>query len=295
MNRKWQINYLMSHPGYMPYLIVSLYSLRQHWSGRVAVFAWGQSFEMVKQISHDWRLDIQAIERQPAYTGKNDQFLDKIELCQSFQPWHLVNAVAYLDADTIVTGSFEPILNMAETCGFVATQFCDWKTNKGIIAKRITRLKEFPEIDQSLVEEVLKNEYPSPNGGCFACRPESPVLPTWYDWTMKAKRIFIADEMILQLMPLMYPSTHVVRDGLFNCSTIRKYIPKSIRPEWVHVWHGHGNSFSRLDKAPDGHDWWKRLFVECMKDNIGNCRKWAPDCFGDRTNHKFFKLMEMPT
>jgi hypothetical protein len=79
MNKR-SIIYLMSGPAHLPYLVVSLRSLRQNWDGPIVVYAWPKSFSIVQEIAKDNRLDIEARSRIPSYRGKNSQFVDKISL-----------------------------------------------------------------------------------------------------------------------------------------------------------------------------------------------------------------------
>ena len=83
-----QITYLMSGAPHAPYLLVSLYTLRNHWQGDVVVYAWPESFDIVSRIAEDGRLGIQSHIREPKLrkkdgVGGNSQFLDKIDLTQT--------------------------------------------------------------------------------------------------------------------------------------------------------------------------------------------------------------------
>jgi hypothetical protein len=284
----------------MPYLLTSLYTLRQYWRGQVAVFAWDESYEIVKLIARDERLRIVPCRREPQWRGKNSQFVDKILLMQEQIDAH---SALYLDADTLIAGSLHPLFDLAEMKGFVGTQFCNWRTDGGIISGRIRRLREFPQIDQNLIELVLANPYPSPNGGIFACVPHSPVLSQWHDWTMIAcekppiaherwkKGVFIADETVLQIMPVKMPEhISVAEGGAYNCSPKPKYRPGNLPDEHVRVWHGHGNCFSRPeDKSPEGYQMWRQVWDHCVEQDLGCVKQWAHEC---QAQHKFFKRME---
>ena len=48
-----RVVYLMSGPAHMPYLVCSLWTLRQHWDGEIVVVAWPNSIELVEEVARD--------------------------------------------------------------------------------------------------------------------------------------------------------------------------------------------------------------------------------------------------
>lgn len=210
MNQR--INYLMSGRPHLPYLVASLFTLREHFSGEVVVYAYPESYPAVKRISEDARLYIEAREWSPSYRGKNGQFINKILMMQKQD----CSVALYLDADTTIHGDLGPLFEAAWRHSFLATQFNNWRTNGRVIRKRIMRLRGFKEIDQEMVETILSQDWwPSPNGGVFACRPESEVLSVWHQWTMAARSIFIADETVLHvLQPKFVPNGSIDRKSV---------------------------------------------------------------------------------
>lgn len=274
-----RIVYLMSHAAHMPYLVASLHTLRRWWTGEVAVYAWPESFEFVNRMAKDDRLAVtETRKRMPEYKGRNAQFLDKIRLMQSFNVGPGLNL--YLDADTTIHGYLGPLFKLAGDHGFVTTQFNDWMSTGGIPRNRIKRLRQFPEIDQALVERVLAEPWPSVNGGVFCCRPDSPVLPLWERWTVAALKVFIADEAVLHLMqPLFYPSGELVTmtGGRFNCSPMR-FQPKGLPDGDVVIRHYHGDSNVRPDnKSKKGFDLWWPIYQHCLKENVGGMADWRSE------------------
>jgi len=280
-----EVIYLTSFPAHLPYLVVSLMTLREHWRGRVRVFAWPESIDLVRKIAEDERLNVVAELREPAYRarrdekrqGKNDQFIHKIRLMQSISDADLV---LYLDADTSVHGDLMPLFRAARSHTFVATRFSSWTTAGGVVQARIKRLREFPNIDQNCVEEVLRLPWPSVNGGVFCCSPRSHVLKTWERWTWEARHVFIADEAVLHvLQPLFSPSGQMAvwPDGRFNCSCNPKWMPEKLGEHEIVVWHYHGDSNVRPSKH-GGHPYrrWWLLWRRCLSENYGNCREWNP-------------------
>jgi len=269
-----KIIYLMSGRPHLPYLLTSLRTLRQSGNGfPVEVHAWEESFPMVEQIAYDTILNVVARKRTPKYRGKNDQFLDKIDLVREQKPYC---RVLYLDADTTIHGSLLPLFNALEGSELVLTQFCDWVTNTGVIANRVHRLLGFMEDERRriAVEALLQHPFPSPNGGIWAANSGSFLLDLWYDKTNAINdKMFIADEVVLhELMVDWAASIEVFFNGVFNCSP--KYQPKSLKDEDVVVRHYHGDSNVRPDKSQRGWDLWRPIWYECLEANIGNVRDW---------------------
>ena len=277
--------YLMSGDAHAPYLVVSLHTLQKHWKGDVRLYAWPESIETIQKIASDgrWQFrDLQVEESDPTYRarrdegrqGKNDQFIHKQRLFQTLN----LDYGLYLDADTSVHGDLSPLFRVAEEYGFCATRFSSWTTLGGVVKARIGRLKEFGEIDQVMIDEVLKNPWPSVNGGVWCARPDSPVLKLWEEWTWAARSVFIADEAVLHCMqPVFVPKRQMAvwPDGRFNCSCNPKWLPEKMGEHEVIVWHYHGDSAVRPNKLQGrGHERWWPMYLHCLENNVGNMQEW---------------------
>jgi hypothetical protein len=250
----------------------------------VVVYAYPESYKDVCRIAEDERLKIEAQLWEPTYKGKNGQFINKIRVAMSLD----CDVGLYIDADTTVHGDLSPLFYYADQCGFCATQFNDWLSNSRRVRGRIARLQDFKGIDQSCVERAMIQPYASVNGGVFAFRPESDVLPAWDDWTVKAKSIFIADETVLHaLLPRFSSSMVVATGGQFNCSPI--YQPAYLKDEAVVVRHYHGDSNLRIDnKSRRGCELWWPYFKECVKQNIGGLADWH-DTIGNKQYRQWMR------
>lgn len=280
--RRSTIVFLISGSAHLPYLVVSLRSLRRFYGGRVVVYVYPESEGLVREIAKDTRLDIQVVLWEPRYRGKNGQFTQKILVMQQLD----VGVALYLDADTMPMCDPEPLLELGSRVGFCATQFCDWKSNNGKAANRIRGLLGREGIDRESVEYVLNNPLPSVNGGVFACRPSSLVLPTWHEWTMACRDMFIADETVLHAMmgvyanpaQPMHPDAEcqmiVAEGGAWNCSP--KFQPVDLADKDVAIWHFHGDSCVRPTKSQKGYNLWWPVFESCCDMNIGSIRDWLP-------------------
>jgi hypothetical protein len=289
MNKR-EVCYLMSGRAHLPYLIVSLHTLRKYWHGHIRVFAWPESIEIVEKMVEMGKglYDIQVELHEPKYRarrderrqGKNDQFISKIRLFSSKQMKEEVETVLYLDADTSVHGDLLPLFGAAEKYGFCATRFSSWTTKGKIPQARVGRLKEIEEIDKDCIESVLTCPWPSVNGGVWAASPKSPVFDLWEKWTWAARFQFIADEAVLHtLMPKFVLSGEMVvwPDGRFNCSCNSNWFPEELKEEDIRVFHYHGDSNVRLGKFNGAgvKRWWP-MYQECLEQNIGGIRDWGP-------------------
>lgn len=264
------IFYLMSGPAHLPYLVVSLDSLRNHWDGKVVVYAWPESIGIVEHIAQDERLAIEPVEWKPDRTGRNAQFECKIQIAQTIE----CDVGLYLDADTMIQGNLDRLFDEADDYGFVATQFNDWTTHDRLVPGRIKGMRQFPEIDQDAVEELINHDYFSVNGGIWAFKPSSPVLPKWYEWTCLARPIFISDETVLHVMQIIFRKGefYTLSGGDYNCSC--KFQPKHLKDEDVVIRHFHGNCNTKWSKSQRGVKIWYPHFYRCLRSNVGNIRDW---------------------
>ena len=287
-----RVVFLLSGPAHLPYLLCSLRTLRNHWAGDVHVYAWPESFRYMDMIAQDKRLFVDGLHlREPVQRGRNSQFLDKIRLVQGLASE--ADKVIYLDADTTIHGSLQPLLMHLERYSFVATQFCDWTTLGTTVRNRLDRLREIPEIDCRAIDLLATTPFPSVNGGVWAARPESPVLQRWEEWTAAAKeRVFIADEAVLHLLQVLERGMWVVTEhGRFNTSP--KYQSDKLNAEQVVVMHYHGDSNVRPNKSLRGYEMWMPLWQEAWEDNLGGCRDWWPAVQADRaTRNKWMHALE---
>lgn len=288
MKSNKSVVYLVSGPAHLPYLVVSLYTLRQYWGGSIIVYSWPESIDIVSRIAEDARLLINCYEREPKLRRKdgvkgNSQFLDKIDLMRSLD----CEAALYLDADTMVNNPVDPLFDMIEGHEFVATQFNQWCVDSKMIRGRVSKLLGVEGINQDSVNWVLENEPPSVNGGVFVCRPETEILDKWYDWTILIKKQFIADECILHGLIGEYRDSGkfaIAMGGQYNCA------PKFsgfIDDKDVILWHFHGDSNVRPNKTQKGFDLWWPKYRHCLEQNIGGMQEWI-----SQINNKHLKRIE---
>lgn len=281
-----QVCYLMSGQAHLPYLVCSLYTLREQWDGEICVYAWPESFDLVQEIAKDKRLVIQCRKREPELrkkdgVGGNSQFIDKIRMVQDLAGE--VGTVLYLDADTTVHHSIAPLLSLVEyhEFSFVATQFSGWTTASSMIRRRLQSLLETDlakQVDAMQCLSIIVNSsevFPSVNGGVFAARPTSPVLSKWHEWTLLAGGQFISDEKVLHLLQDHFRAgvmMTICDGGRWNCSA--KLQPKQLSDNEVVIYHYHGDSNVRPKKSQRAVDLWWPIYQTCVRENIGGIQGW---------------------
>lgn len=288
--------YLMSGEAHLPYLAVSLWTLRHYYQGPITIYAWPESYRIAQQIVADPRLfadGLRAEIYQPPYRTKNAQFCQKQLIAQGVE----AERVIYLDADTTIHGSLDPLFAALDQTGFVATQFGNWMSNEGLPRKRIERLKEFGGIPSHLIDNVTLRAWPSLNGGVWACLPGTEVLRTWYEWTRIAVQAFIADEAVLHVLQPKYcprGMMAVMEGGKWNCSARNKFTPPSLKDEDIVIRHYHGDSNCRPMKCPEGFALWGKLYRQCRALNMGGLADWRAEItsnkYLDRCDHANWNL-----
>jgi hypothetical protein len=183
-----------------------------------------------------------------------------------------------IDADSLITGKIDRLFESLDARDFVATQFCNQLIHSRAISRRlgIIKTKYAGKLDVHLVDEALSGPYCGLNVGVFGCRPGSPVVSDWYDWTMACRDTFIPDEMTLNLLQARWipAGEMIVVDGRYNAS------PKDWKdpPNDVRIWHGHGNSFTKEGKAPRAAAMWRPHFERALEANLGGMKDWIEDC-----------------
>ncbi len=245
-------------------LLVSIESLKKHYSGSITIISDGaESDAICKKIADGTGCNIISMKNSGVPRGKNYALLVRTRL-NLFTPY---DWSVYLDADTLITGNISELFNQSKS--FVATRFSNWHTKGKKIAARIEGFRKFcPE----LVDAAL--EYgPAVNCGVWAFRKNASIFNDWYKTAIKNVDSFIPDEVACQL--LLPKHEHRLVDGRYNFSC--KYGSKDDTD--YRIIHYHGKKHCR-GKNVFMSDLWINAYNDVVARNVANVREWTPS--GDR-------------
>lgn len=240
-------------------LVVSAASLRRYHKGAIAVVTTDSaSTELVRLIANDVRLRIDHIPVRPALLpGCNTGYLLKTRV-NEFTPF---DTTVFLDCDTLVTGDISRLFDLPSSQHVIVTQFAEWGTKRGIVARRIRR---WSSIAPSLVPEALTYGR-AVNTGVFSFARESQVFERWHQLAHSGRHLFIPDEVSMQLLLPHVPA--VMLDARYNCSA-RFGTPNDPDTRIVH-YHGRkhvGRYGSR----------WLTNYLQAVAENLGGVAEWTP-------------------
>lgn len=259
-------------------LLVSMRSLRQHYSGPLVILSEGdESHPLCRKIADAY--DARVIEWESGVEpGDNMPFLAKTRLHLG-TPFEVTVA---LDSDTLVLGPVDELFEHAERDGFCVAQFANWQTSGRIIQKR---LRQWSGLLPDHVEASV-NHGAAINTGVMAFRKDADLFAQWYETALAGREHFIPDEVSCQLLLPQYP--HGILDSKWNCSC--KYDDPD-KPD-TRIIHYHGKKHCRPGLPYHG-DRWMAVFEEVMKLNLGGVTDWSPA--GDRMLKRCIKRRQRQT
>ncbi|MCI0537099.1 MAG: hypothetical protein L0Z50_17930 [Verrucomicrobiales bacterium] len=265
---KHGVFYLLTGPAHGARLVVSLWSLRRHYSGPVTIYTTHpDSHEIGERCLRDDRLAIEHRKARLSDRPRNASFLTKLDLL----PEVPFEVGIYLDADTLISGPIDPLWMTAQEQQFATTQFSDWVASGRTIRRRIeawrsVRQTQFdPDWLTRLIDDALQPS-PAVNGGVFAFRRNAEILSMWRELAYAGSETFICDEIALQLLLGRYP--HQVLDCRFNCSPVYAKGRRDVR-----IWHFHGEKHVGSQHCREL--WWPAYRI-CLAENIAGLAEWSP-------------------
>jgi hypothetical protein len=254
-------------------LVVSLFSLRKHWDGPVAIADTYQSRGIVDRILADGRLQVEALVRAPfRQLRRHSCYVAKSSVwrCTPF-----ARGTIMLDCDTMFVRSPAGLVEIVEderNAPVFVTRFSDWVTTGQLISKRL-RQWDRVRCDGLNVRKLLKESLDSPhaavNTGVVAWRAgelaAAEFLEDWERLAQAGARCSFTDELAAQL--LLRKHKHTLLSERFNSSVLfsRERDREVIR-------HHHGSKHLRSE---DGGLWLKH-YEECLSLNIAGIREWTP-------------------
>lgn len=262
------IIYFTHGQSHLARLAVSLWTLRNHYTGPICILNGGQDDGIVHRIACDPRIGATVAPAQVTQRKRHTAYCAKPSLWR----WTPYERNLYLDADTIVAKDPSSLLEMVgktAAARLVVTRFADWVTTGRIYSSRISQWRKVSEPGINILamaEHSLKNTFPAINTGVFGFERNNPDLQLWEAVTKAGgETCSFTDELALQILLPKFGG-HLVDDH-FNASPLYH----KCATEDVVVWHFHGCKNLRKDA---GKVLWWPVFEEVLKENVGGIKDW---------------------
>ena len=251
--------YLMHGTSPAARLVVSAWSLRKWYAGRIAVVSTDAAAEDVcRRIATDSHLGIEHIPLRLQRTTQRNWGTVIKSMANQLSPF---KKSVFLDCDTLVRGDIAAFFDLPSDEHIAVTRFSNWSSTQPIVRRRI---RSWMDICPELVPPALQFGI-AINTGTFAFSSQSRVFEKWFSLASAGADKFIPDEIALQLLVPHYPT--VVFDQRYNCSA-KFGAPRDEKTVIVHF-HGkkHIGRYGAL---------WTEAFEEIASENIAGVRDWAP-------------------
>ena len=260
--------YLLTAPQHIARLVVSIYSLRKYYDGPITLFTTREeSSELTAQLLADDRLRIDIATIEEAEAGDNSAYVTKTQLL----PQTPYDATLFMDADTLVVGKVDELIDATRRHPLVVTGFCYWTTHHRWLRRRLEKwipLVATPgdKFDLgTLLELSTQNPLPVINVGVFGYHRDSAALAPWRELAEFGKDTFLPDEMALQI--LLPRLEYFLLSTKYNCSPAFMENPTDI-----HIWHFVAKTHLWHDES---REIWQRAYEECRAHNVANICKWS--------------------
>jgi hypothetical protein len=260
--------YLLTNPQLAARLVVSIYSLRKWYDGPVTVFTTRpESHEMGELLVQERRLRVEHAQCVEMQGQPNSTFLTKITT-QEESPY---DGTVYLDADTLIVGNVDRLIQAARERSLTVTAFCGWETTDAAVRNRLETWRTLANQPgdkfglAELVDVAISVPQPVINAGVFAMQRSAAILPVWRDLAMYGRNLAIPDEMALQL--LLPRCEHLMLGSQYNCSPVGAPDTPDVR-----IWHFFAVTHLRDDLC---RSIWLPAYEECLSHNLAQMQSWS--------------------
>ena len=253
-------------------MIISLMSMRKHYSGPITVFLEGEGLkELSEKIKKEFDVNV-IYDANPDTTT----YVRAVEVCMK-APYD-VNV--WMDADTLIVGEFDEFFEKGKSSDLAIAHFAGWSSNGGQISRRIKRYEGL--VPQKYIEDAL--DYgPAINCGVYSFPKNSRILNEWLEVAKKGEKkgMFIPDEVACQVLLPRY-----------NCSILPLKYNVSVRHDPgtkdMRVIHYHGRKHCKEYPLCE---LWIKEFIVALKNNTCNIRWWVKEnkSGGDRRLNSFLR------
>jgi hypothetical protein len=148
-------------------LLVSVFSLRKHYSGPISLIAVGDQPKWFTDKIKTMNVDI-----VPVHTDMHIPALVRKARLHEYSPY---DVSMFIDADTLIVAPIDEYFDKIREYKFCTGEFAGWKTSGGTMSRRI---KSFSPVVPDYVEPAL-NYGKATNTGIFGFTKDSPVLEEW--------------------------------------------------------------------------------------------------------------------
>lgn len=251
-------------------LAVSVWNLRKHYDGPIAIISAGGDEGLLQRFTDDSRLNVQIVPVGAVMLRRNTAYVAKASLWR-FTPFV---RTLFLDADTVpIKNPMDMLDQYSEP--WVLTRFSEWVTTGGIYSGRI---KQWCNVRcegvgvREMVDRALQEPWPAINTGVFAfdLMGAIPSLEVWERLTVAGARCSFTDEYAAQILITILPeSVYRVVDDRWNASALFA----AAKPEDVVTWHCHGGKHA---KREEGQRIWLPFYREAMGENVAGVSEWSP-------------------
>jgi|GEM_PF-1100179 len=249
-------------------LLVSIFSLRKHYSGPVKLMQEGELDQPIATILEQLGVTVQLL---PLTTEP--------VLVARASLWRLLEEdySLMLDADTIVRGPIDEFFEWIKARGFVASWFTGWRTTGGTMRKRI---EEWKKVVPDMVAPAVAYGK-AINGGVQGWSKGTTMLPAYEALTRRGHAAgcnrIVLDEIALQL--LLPHHQHHLADHVWNTSGAFGDVTKA------RIVHYHGRKHC-VDNPRC--DLWKEHYFELLA-SLPNHADTLGKAWGDKRLDRFFR------
>lgn len=253
-------------PNMLVRILVTLYSLRKHYSGNVTFYV-----EPPCPCPNELDEALKYFGCNIVHLEERHDFKTLIRKTSLFGSLGTANydKTLWLDSDVVVVGSLDGMFDLLDNADLVIPHFAHWWSDGHLMSKRVKRFQGL--IDQKYIDEALKH-HPAINTGVVGFKNSEKwrkfVDNVWVPLSDQGanKHIFIADEVGLQvLMPSL--SEHDIKFCLapsgYNVSVLHDHD----QSKELYAIHMHGDKHVLDTKNSQ---YWKDTFKEMCDSNIAN-------------------------
>ena len=253
-------------------LVVSIFSLRKHFSGAVMLINEGPLDRSISELVQ--KLEV-VVRELPSTT--EHVLVRKASLWRYLEHDH----VMYLDSDTIVCKPIDEFFDRIKEWGTVVTAFEGWKTTGGMMRKRIEQWRAVaPDVIQPAFEYAV-----AINTGVQGWSKGAAILPRYEEFTRRGEAGgcsgILLDEIAMQL--LVPHHRHYVASASWNTSGSFGEIRDA------HIVHFHGKKHGSAEN-PRCH-LWKQHYYEVLAAFPDHAEA-LKESWGDKRLHRFLKSLE---